>query len=113
MEKLKNVMNARSQTCDVHKGHYASSLLETNDFQRDYYTRLLPDVLDALQGLEREQISILVEALSSYASKEQDILPILGKCTSEILSALARSALRKTQRSTLSASSPRCSPRGL
>ncbi|CAB4069447.1 FNBP1 [Lepeophtheirus salmonis] len=90
MEKLKNMMNSRSQNCDVHKGHYASSLLETNDFQREYYSRLLPEVLDTLQGLEKDQIAILVEAISSYIHKEKDILPIIGKCHESIIKALEK-----------------------
>lgn len=43
--QAKNVMHQRLQQCEASKNSYAAELQKANDAQREYYTTLLPNII--------------------------------------------------------------------
>ena len=88
VEKLRLAYNSRTQHCETVKGQYASQLIKTNDFQREYYSKLFPKVLDDLQELEKSRIGIMRDSIKACVYKEKEVNSIINKCHDSMIQAM-------------------------
>ena len=86
--KQKNASENLDVCCENLKSVYASQLMSTNKYQQEYYHRLLPEVLNALQNIEIERVEGFKDALSTCLKEEKSITPILNKCRKDMEEAL-------------------------
>nr|XP_006811822.1 PREDICTED: formin-binding protein 1 homolog [Saccoglossus kowalevskii] len=80
VEKQRNLMNQKKQTCEDCKNEYVLQLENTNQAQRKHYNVEMPNVFKQLQELNNHRIDMLGEFYKIYADEHRTILPIIGKC---------------------------------
>jgi len=80
VDKHRMTSNIKRQQMDDSKNEYANQLQKTNQFQKEYYSTLLPGVFTALQDMEEKRIRCIQNFMRKSAQTEQDVLPIISQC---------------------------------
>ncbi|KAL5012369.1 hypothetical protein ScPMuIL_010920 [Solemya velum] len=80
VEKHRNIMMMKNQQSDENKNEYASQLQQTNQFQRNFYTSLLPQVFQQLQEMDERRISRTQDYIKQCANIERNVIPIINTC---------------------------------
>ncbi|KAF6019093.1 hypothetical protein EB796_022590 [Bugula neritina] len=80
VEKTKNMMHQKAQACSECKSSYALVLEQTNNHQRDYYNKLLPQVFQSMQELDEKRIIKIRESIKQMSDVERGIQPIINTC---------------------------------
>ncbi|XP_041369269.1 formin-binding protein 1-like isoform X2 [Gigantopelta aegis] len=79
-EKYRVIMNSKATQCEECKNDYASQLQNTNLFQREYYTSLMPKVFQDLQDIDEKRINKIQEFIGQCANTEHNVIPIINTC---------------------------------
>lgn len=87
VEKARLNSIQKSQICSNCKVEYASVLEKTNQFQRDYFGRALPQVYDQLQQLDEKRCAAFKQQLLANARCTKAVLPIVSSCLDSIVTA--------------------------
>lgn len=87
VEKAKDAMEVKIRQCDDCKGTYASDLQKANTTQREYYTTILPNLIQQLQTTEEQRINQTKQFIKIVAETDQAAIPIIQQCIKCIASA--------------------------
>ncbi|KFD48625.1 hypothetical protein M513_10480 [Trichuris suis] len=80
VEKARSNSIARTQQAESAKSTYASELGKTNDYQRQFYSELLPNVLQKLQEMDEDRIGQVRRLFCVCVEVESSVIPIVQRC---------------------------------
>jgi len=88
-EKLRAIARSRQVQADEYKARYAQQVVRANQRREEYYTATLPAVIDSLHRINLERAAAWQQALQDGVAAEQEVVPILAKCRTDMEAALA------------------------
>lgn len=80
VEKARSFMTQKQQACDNAKSEYGAELQKTNDYQREHFGKLIPEIIQRLQDLEESRINSMTSLYKECADTERKVMPIVSKC---------------------------------
>jgi len=85
LDKKISVINKKTRVLDDAKAQYAHQLLQTNNAQREYYSKQLPSVLDSLEGVYISNVGLVRSLVTRCVDHEMRVMPIVSKCHQEMV----------------------------
>uniref|UniRef100_A0A5S6QVQ9 SH3 domain-containing protein n=1 Tax=Trichuris muris TaxID=70415 RepID=A0A5S6QVQ9_TRIMR len=80
VKKAKLNYMSRTQQADDTKATYASELEKTNNYQKQFYSELLPNVLQKLQQMDEDRITQVRRLFCMCVEVESSVIPIVQRC---------------------------------
>jgi thyroid hormone receptor interactor 10 len=86
VEKFKQALRQKRTDEEEAKGNYMLQLDQTNNVQREHYSRAMPAIFDQLQKMEERRIDRLSDRLADYADAEKQVQSNIVVCLDNITS---------------------------